>query len=124
MALLQPRSEPNLSQESSPRLSLTLLRSAALLLGVSSNLSRYLGSLSINTFIGFIPGIGFLPSSPDMGLIDIIPGLSNIPALGLGGGKYRLFEVKIEGDLYDPASVKSFRWIDPKSLKGKMLEQK
>ncbi|HBH17541.1 MAG TPA: hypothetical protein DDX14_01090 [Cyanobacteria bacterium UBA9579] len=77
-----------------------------------SGLLGPLGSVSINTFIGFIPGLGFLPSSPDKGLIDVIPGLSKIPVLGLGNGKFRRFAVEIEGDFYDPKSVQSFRWVD------------
>ena len=77
-----------------------------------SGLLGPLGSVSINTFIGFIPGLGFLPSSPEKGLVDVIPGLSKIPVLGLGGGKYRRFAVEIDGDLYNPSSVKSFRWVD------------
>lgn len=73
-----------------------------------------LGSTSINQFIGYIPGFGFLPSTPDeKGLIDLIPGLSKIPVLGLDGKeKYRQFAVDIDGNLYDQKSVKSFRWLD------------
>ena len=37
-----------------------------------SGLLGPLGSLSINTFINFIRGIGFLPSTPNSGIIDII----------------------------------------------------
>jgi len=78
-----------------------------------SGLLGPLGSVSINTFIDFIPGIGFLPSTPDTGLINLIPGISRIPGLGLGGDKkVRRFAVKIDGNLYDPKSVKSFRWLD------------
>jgi len=78
-----------------------------------SGLLGPLGSVSINTFIDFIPGIGFLPSTPDTGLINLIPGISRIPGLGLGGNKkVRRFAVKINGNLYDPKSVKSFRWLD------------
>ncbi|MDD3012539.1 MAG: AsmA-like C-terminal region-containing protein [Candidatus Gastranaerophilales bacterium] len=78
-----------------------------------SGLLGPIGSVSINTFIDFIPGIGFLPSTPDTGLINLIPGISRIPGLGLGGSKkVRRFAVKIDGNLYDPKSVKSFRWLD------------
>ena len=78
-----------------------------------SGLLGPVGNLSINTFIDFIPGIGFLPTTPNTGIIDIIPGLSRIPVLGLGGKrKYRRFVVLIKGDLYNPTSVKSFRWLD------------
>lgn len=73
-----------------------------------------LGSVSINQFIGYIPGFGFLPNEPDeKGLIDYIPGLKKVPLLGLEGKqKYRQFGVEINGNLYEPKSVKSFRWID------------
>jgi hypothetical protein len=73
-----------------------------------------IGSVSINQFIGYIPGFGFMPTAPEeKGLIDMIPGLSKIPVLGLDGKqKYRRFVVEIIGNVYDPKSVKSFRWID------------
>lgn len=78
-----------------------------------SGLLGPVGSVSINTFINFIPGVGFLPSSPNEGLIDVIPFLSRIPGLGIGGSrKYRRFVVVVQGDLYNPGSVKSFRWLD------------
>ncbi len=79
-----------------------------------SGLLGPVGSLSINQFIDYIPGFGFLPTSPDeKGLIDLIPGLSKIPVLGLDGKqKYRQFAVDINGNLYDQKSVKSFRWLD------------
>jgi len=71
-----------------------------------------LGSVSLNNFIDFIPGLGFLPSSSGGGLLNMVPGISNIPVLGLGNKKYRHFAVDIEGDLYNTKSVKSFRWLD------------
>lgn len=78
-----------------------------------SGLLGPIGSLSINTFINFIPGVGFFPDEPDKGIINTIPGLDKIPLLGLGGDKkYRRFVVEIEGDLYSENAVKSFRWVD------------
>ncbi|MCK7488706.1 MAG: AsmA-like C-terminal region-containing protein [Bacillus subtilis] len=72
-----------------------------------------IGSLSIGTFVNFIPGIGFLPIPSERGLLELIPGLRFIPGLGLGErGRYREFVVDIEGDLYDPASVRSFRFVN------------
>jgi hypothetical protein len=71
-----------------------------------------LGSLSINTFVEYLPGLGFIPGTGGKGLIDIIPLINKIPLLGLGKGKHRRFAVEIQGDLYDPKSVKSFRWLD------------
>lgn len=71
-----------------------------------------LGSISLNNFIDFIPGLGFLPSSQNGGLLRMVPGIGNIPLLGLASSKYRHFEVNIEGDLYNTKSVKSFRWLD------------
>ena len=73
-----------------------------------------IGSVSINQFIGYVPGIGFLPATPEeKGLIDLIPGLSKIPVLGLGcKQKNRQFVVDINGNLYEQSSVKSFRWLD------------
>ena len=76
-----------------------------------SGLLGPVGSLSISSVLEYIPGIGFIPSS-DKGLIDMLPGLSKIPGLGLSTKKTRRFIVNIEGDLYDPASVKRFRWVD------------
>ena len=78
-----------------------------------------LGSLSLNTFIDFVPSKGFIPSRPDKGLIELIPGLSEIPVLGLKGGEYRLFAVNIQGNFYDTGSVKRFRWIDKSDFKDK-----
>lgn len=73
-----------------------------------------LGSVSINQFIGYIPGFGFLPTMPEeKGIIDLVPGLSKIPVLGLDSKeKYRRFAVEIDGNLYDQKSVKSFKWLD------------
>lgn len=71
-----------------------------------------LGSLSINTFVEYLPGLGFIPGTGGRGLLDVIPFISRIPLLGLGEEKYRRFAVEIQGDLYDPKSVKSFRWLD------------
>ncbi len=70
-----------------------------------------LGSISINTFTDFIPQLGFVPSS-DEGFSAMLPILKKVPILGLEGGKYREFYVIIEGDLYDPSSVKKFKWVD------------
>lgn len=72
------------------------------------------GSVSINQFIDYIPGLGFLPTTPDRkGVIDLIPGLSKIPGLELTDDKkFRRFAVQIKGDLYDQSSVRSFRWIE------------
>ncbi|OGI02040.1 MAG: hypothetical protein A2Y25_04070 [Candidatus Melainabacteria bacterium GWF2_37_15] len=73
-----------------------------------------LGSISINQFIDYIPGLGFLPTAPQRkGVIDLIPGLSKIPGLELADDdEYRRFAVQINGDLYDPNSVRSFRWVE------------
>ena len=73
-----------------------------------------LGSVSVNQVIGYIPGFGFLPTAAgEKGLIDLIPGLSKIPVLGLDfNKKNRQFEVDINGNLYEQSSVKSFRWLD------------
>ncbi len=80
---------------------------------VSKKISGLLGpagSVSIGSIIEYIPGLGFMPSS-DKGLIEIIPNLNKVPVLGLESGKYREFVVDVEGDLYNPRSVKRFRWI-------------
>jgi len=72
-----------------------------------------IGSVSINQFIDYIPGLGFLPNTADRkGIIDLIPGLSKIPGLELNDDKYRQFAVQINGDLYNQDSVRSFRWIE------------
>jgi hypothetical protein len=77
-----------------------------------SGLLGPLGSLSINTFVEYIPGLGFIPGTGGRGLLEIIPLVSRIPFLGLGQKRERRFVVEIHGDLYDPNSVKSFRWLD------------
>lgn len=79
-----------------------------------SGLLGPLGSVSVNQFIGYVPGVGFLPTnSGEKSLIDLIPGLSKIPVLGLDFNKRnRQFLVNINGNLYEQSSVKSFRWLD------------
>ena len=79
-----------------------------------SGLLGPLGSVSVNQFIGFVPGVGFLPTiAGEKGLIDLIPGLSKIPVLGLDyNQRNRQFVVDINGNLYEQSSVKSFRWLD------------
>lgn len=79
-----------------------------------SGLLGPLGSVSVNQFIGYVPGLGFLPTMPgEKGLIELIPGLSKIPVLGLDyNHKNRQFVVDINGNLYEQSSVKSFRWLD------------
>lgn len=79
-----------------------------------SGLLGPVGSVSINQFIDYIPGLGFLPATPGRkGVIDLIPALNKIPGLELNNDqKYRRFAVRIKGDLYDQGSVKSFRWIE------------
>lgn len=88
-----------------------------------------LGSVSINKLISDIPIVGFLPGSTGHeGVIDIMPLLDKIPVLDIGGkfarGRYRFFVVRILGNLYDPASVKSFRWIKGKELRKHRRSQK
>jgi len=79
-----------------------------------SGLLGPVGSVTINQFIDYIPGLGFLPATPERkGVVDLIPALSRIPGLELNNDqKYRRFVVQINGDLYDQSSVKSFRWIE------------
>ena len=79
-----------------------------------SGLLGPIGSVTINQFIDYVPGFGFLPGrSEEKGLLDSIPGLSRIPILGLDGkDKYRQFLVDINGNLYDKSSVKSFKWLE------------
>lgn len=82
-----------------------------------------LGNISINNLISDIPIAGFLPGSPgNEGVLDMIPLLEKIPVLGIGGrfarGRYRFFVVRIVGNLYDKSSVRSFRWITRKDMRG------
>ncbi len=79
-----------------------------------SGLLGPVGSISINQFIDYMPGLGFLPATPGRkGVIELIPGLSKIPGLELANDrKFRRFAVQINGDLYNQESVKSFRWIE------------
>ena len=95
----------------------TNLRNLQLLGRLSKKIAGLLGpvgSISLNQFIDYIPGLGFLPASPDKkGIIDLIPGLNKIPGLELGNNsEFRRFAVQIKGDLYKQESVRSFRWIE------------
>ena len=67
-----------------------------------------IGSLSINSMLDMIPGVDALTES---NLAAIIPILNKIPGFELDNKEYRRFVVNIEGDFYNPGSVKKFRWL-------------
>lgn len=73
-----------------------------------------LGSLSVNTFIGFIPGIGFVPgnTTQEDSFRENASSLAKIPGLGLdiGGGKQRYFKAIIKGEI--KGTTKSFEWLN------------
>lgn len=78
-----------------------------------SGLLGPLGKLNINTFVDFIPGLGFIPGSKEKkGLLDFIPGLGFIPFFGgPAQDKTKVFAVDLKGKIYDMSSVKNFRWV-------------
>ena len=67
-----------------------------------------IGSLSINSMLDMIPGVDALTES---NLAAMIPILNRIPGFELDNKEYRRFVVNIEGDFYNPSSVKKFRWL-------------
>ena len=67
-----------------------------------------IGSLSINSMLDMIPGVDALTES---NLAAVIPILNKIPGFELDNKEYRRFVVNIEGDFYNPSSVKKFRWL-------------
>lgn len=72
-----------------------------------------LGSLSINTFTNFIPGIGFIPGeqkSEEEMFRENATALAKIPGLDIKGGKYRYFKAVIEGDI--KGYTQSFQWLN------------
>ncbi len=65
------------------------------------------GSFSINSMFEVIPGI----DASDSTIAVLVPTLNKIPGFEFDNSKYRRFVVNIEGDFYNPTSVKKFRWL-------------
>lgn len=78
-----------------------------------SGLLGPIGSVSIGSVIDSIPVVN-KNQKPQKNLLDKIPGLKKVPNVGIEdkANKCRPFITRIEGDLYDPKSLKSFKWLD------------
>jgi hypothetical protein len=74
-----------------------------------------LGQLSLNRLLRLIPGIGNLGKNQP-GIISYIPGIGYVPGLGGPAGDASYFQVRLMGQLDDPAAVRDFRWIRPSEL--------
>lgn len=71
----------------------------------------WLGRLSLNSVLGKLPGIGFLPfGNTRKGLLAYVPGVGYVPFLGHNGSASTRFKVVLEGYLDDDDVLKSFSW--------------
>ena len=78
---------------------------------LSKNIDSILGPIgnaSLNSFFNLIPGI-HLDEAKDT---DLIKQINSIPELGLPTNKFRIFRVKIGGDLNSEEFVNTFEWLD------------
>ena len=78
---------------------------------LSKNIDSILGPIgnaSLNSFFNLIPGV-HLDEAKDT---DLIKQINSIPELGLSSNKFRIFRVKIDGDLNSDDFVNTFEWID------------
>lgn len=71
------------------------------------NILGPVGNLSINKVLNTISKV-----DDGANIMGRIAKLEKIPGIDFNDKDYRRFIVNMEGDLYDPKSVKNFRWID------------
>ncbi|MDX2085459.1 MAG: AsmA-like C-terminal region-containing protein [Candidatus Melainabacteria bacterium] len=75
---------------------------------VSGSLGK-VGKFSLSSLLEHIPVLGSLPGKRP-GLLRYVPGVGYVPLLGGPAKRSNRFQVKIQGPLDDPASVKDFQW--------------
>ena len=78
---------------------------------LSKNINSILGPIgnaSLNSLFNLIPGI-HLDETKDT---DLIKQINSIPELGLPAEKFRIFRVKIDGDINSDEFVNTFEWLD------------
>lgn len=74
----------------------------------ASNILGKIGNLSLNNLIAQIPGI----KMDNQEKVSIRKELNKIPGVELNNEAYRIFTVKIDGDINEEKYVKNFRWIE------------
>ncbi len=73
-----------------------------------SNVLGAIGNTSINTLFNIIPGVNL--NSPEQS--DIVKNLNKIPGFEFNDRAYRIFTVKIKGDINGDNYVQSFKWVE------------
>lgn len=73
-----------------------------------SNLLGPVGNASVNSLVNFITNNKLNKDSKD----DLVQNVEKIPDIAHGSGDFRLFAVKILGDLNADSFVKSFNWLN------------
>ncbi len=74
----------------------------------ATNILGKVGNLSFNSLLNAIPGFKLNKSDKD----SLIHELNKIPGVELSDQEYRVFTVKIDGQLNEDKYVKNFRWIE------------
>ena len=73
-----------------------------------SNLLGPVGNASVNSLVNFVTNNKFSKDSKE----DLVQNVEKIPDISNSTGDFRLFAVKILGDLNADNFVKSFNWLN------------
>lgn len=69
-----------------------------------------LGKLSIGSIVQYVPALGtFGRNQP--GLLGYLPGVGYVPGLGGPASDFNYFQVRLVGQLDDPAAIRDFHWV-------------
>lgn len=69
-----------------------------------------LGQLSLGSVVRYVPALGNF--GKNAGLLEYLPGVGYVPGLGGGpSGKFNRFQVRLDGPMDEPRSVRSFQWL-------------
>lgn len=74
----------------------------------AANILGPIGSTSLNVIFNQIPGIDLSKSKDN----SILENVNKIPGIELSSKKYRIFTVKINGDVNSDNYVKTFEWVE------------
>ena len=74
----------------------------------ASNILGPVGNVSFNSLLSSIPGLKMNKNDKS----GIIKDINKIPGVELSDQQYRVFTVKIDGDIDKEKYVKNFRWIE------------
>ncbi|MCQ2789360.1 MAG: hypothetical protein MJ229_03170, partial [bacterium] len=73
-----------------------------------SNVLGVIGNTSINTLFNIIPGVNLNSSEQS----ELVKNLNKIPAFEFNDKAYRIFTVKIKGNINGEDYVQSFKWVE------------